>query len=67
MNFVVPADNRVKLKEREKRDKYLDPAREMKYLWNMNNIFYFVSLHFSRFLVLSFRYVEVDTINSANN
>ena len=27
--FVVPADHRVKLKENEKRDKYLDLAREL--------------------------------------
>ena len=30
MNFVVPADHIVKLKECEKRDKYLDPAWELK-------------------------------------
>ena len=30
MDFVVPADHRVKIKEREKRDKYLDLARELK-------------------------------------
>ena len=35
MNFVVLADCRVKLKESEKRDKYLDLARELKNLWNM--------------------------------
>ena len=29
-NFAVPADHRVKLKESEKRDKYLDFTREMK-------------------------------------
>ena len=32
MNFAVPADHRVKLKECEKRDKYLDLARELKKL-----------------------------------
>ena len=31
MNFAVPADQRVKLKERKKRDKYVDLA------WEMNN------------------------------
>ena len=36
MDFVVPADHRVKLKESEKKDKYLDLARELKKLWNMN-------------------------------
>ena len=35
MDFAVPAENRVKLKESEKRDKYLDLARELKKLWNM--------------------------------
>ena len=29
-DFTVPADFRVKLKESEKRDKYLDHARELK-------------------------------------
>ena len=35
MDFDVPADNRVKLKESEKRAKYEDLARELKKLWNM--------------------------------
>ena len=35
VNFSVPADHRIKLKETEKKDKYLDHAREMKKLWNM--------------------------------
>ena len=30
MDFAVPADHKVKLKESEKRDKYLDLARELK-------------------------------------
>ena len=30
MVFAIPADHRVKLKEREKKDKYLDLAREFK-------------------------------------
>ena len=33
--IAVPADPRIKLKECEKRDKYLDLARELKKLWNM--------------------------------
>ena len=33
--FDVPADHRIKLKECEKKDKYLDLARELKKLWNM--------------------------------
>ena len=32
---IVPADHRIKLKESEKKDKYLDLARELKKLWNM--------------------------------
>ena len=35
VDFAVPADHRIKLKECEKRDKYLDLARELKILWNM--------------------------------
>ena len=35
MDFAVPADRRVKLKESEKKNKYLDLAREWKNLWNM--------------------------------
>ena len=29
MDFTVPADHRIKLKESEKRDKYLNLAREL--------------------------------------
>ena len=35
VDFAVPADNRIKQKESEKKDKYLDLARELKKLWNM--------------------------------
>ena len=35
VDFTVPADHRIKLKECEKRDKYLNLARELKKLWNM--------------------------------
>ena len=35
MTFAVPADHRVKLKVSEKKDKYLDLARQLKNLWNM--------------------------------
>ena len=34
-DFAFPADHRIKLKESEKRDKYLDFARELKKLRNM--------------------------------
>ena len=33
--LCCPADLRIKLKEGEKKDKYLDLARELKKLWNM--------------------------------
>ena len=35
VDFVVPADHRINLKESEKQDKYLDLAKELKKLWNM--------------------------------
>ena len=37
MDFAVPVDHIIKLKESEKKDKYLDLARELKKnkLWNM--------------------------------
>ena len=35
VDFVVLADPRINLKESEKQDKYLDLARELKKLWNM--------------------------------
>ena len=35
MDFAAPVDHRVKLKESEKNDKYLDLGRELKKLWNM--------------------------------
>ena len=39
MDFAVPADYWVKLKESEKKDKYLDLARELKKVWNMKVTF----------------------------
>ena len=35
VDFIIRADSRVKVKESEKGDKYLDLARELKKLWNM--------------------------------
>ena len=35
MNFAIPADHGVKTKENEKRDRYLDLAREIKTLLNL--------------------------------
>ena len=39
MDFAVPVDHRVKLKESEKKDEYFDLARELKTLWNMKVTF----------------------------
>ena len=39
VDFAVPADLRIKLKAREKNDKYLDFTRELKKIWNMNVVF----------------------------
>ncbi len=38
VDFAVPADHRIKLKESEKKDKYLDFARELKKLWKIKVI-----------------------------
>ena len=35
MDFAIPADLRVKIKENEKSDTYLGIVRELKKLWNM--------------------------------
>ena len=35
VDFAVPVDHRVKLKESENRNKYLDLARGLEKLWNM--------------------------------
>ena len=35
VDFAVPADHRIKLKEYEKKIKYLDLAREVKKLWDL--------------------------------
>ena len=35
MDFAVPADHRIKPKESEKKDKYIDHRKELKKLWNM--------------------------------
>ena len=39
MDFAVLADNGIKLKESEKKDKCLDLTRERKILWNMKVTF----------------------------
>ena len=35
VDFVVPTEHRVNLKESEKKNKHLDFARALKKLWNM--------------------------------
>ena len=35
MDFAVPGDHRVKLKESEKKSKYFDLVKELKKLWNV--------------------------------
>ena len=35
VDFIVPAHNRIKVKDCGKKDKYLHLARELKKLWNM--------------------------------
>ena len=35
LDFAILANHRIKLKESEKKGKYLDLAREQKKLWNM--------------------------------
>ena len=40
VDFAVPADYWINLKENEKQDKYLDLARELKKLWNMRVYLY---------------------------
>ena len=35
MGFAVSTDHWIKLKESEKKDKYLDLARDLKKLWNI--------------------------------
>ena len=39
MDFAVPADHRVKFKENDKKDNYLDLTREQKQRWNMKVTF----------------------------
>ena len=38
VDFAVSADHRIKLKECEKKDKYLDLSRELQKLWNVKVI-----------------------------
>ena len=35
MDFAVPTDHRINLKESEKKDNYLDLARELNKMWIM--------------------------------
>ena len=50
MGFAVTADYRMKIKEREKRNKYLELTRELKKLWNMwIRVIPIVTAHLERF------------------
>ena len=40
VDFSVPADHRIRIKESEKIEKYLDLARELKKLYNAKVIWY---------------------------
>ena len=44
VDFAVPANHRVKLKESEKKDKYLNLARELNKLWNIKVIFILIAI-----------------------
>ena len=35
VDFAVPVDHRIKLIECEKKEKYIDQARDLKKLWNI--------------------------------
>ena len=35
VDFIILAENRVKIKENDKRGEYLDLARELRIMWNM--------------------------------
>ena len=39
VDFAVPADHTIKLKESEMKDKYLDLVGELKHLWDMKVTF----------------------------
>ena len=39
VDFAVPVDHRVKSKEREKKDRYLNITRELRKPWNMKVTF----------------------------
>ena len=43
VDFAILANHRLKLKENEKKDKYLDLARELKKLWNMKVTFILIN------------------------
>ena len=44
VNFAVEVDHKVKIKENEKIDKYLDLARELKKLWNRKVVVISISI-----------------------
>ena len=46
MDFAVPADHGVRLKESEKKDTFLELPKELKNLWNMKMIFILIVIGF---------------------
>ena len=50
VNFAVRADQRIKLKECEKKNKYLNLARELKKLWTLEetDLWRFIALNVQR-------------------
>ena len=53
VDFAVPADHRVKLKESEKKDKYLDLAREQKKTVEHETTFLFRSARILRSIMVT--------------
>ena len=51
VNFAVPADRRIKLKECEKKDKYLDLARKL-------NLGIYLSFHKAHYSVGSLIFID---------
>ena len=59
VDFPVPADHRIKLKECEKKDKYLDLVRELKKLWNKQVIIILIAIGITKGLLKGLEDLEV--------
>ena len=51
VDFAVPVNHRVRLKESEKKDKYLDLAKGLKKLWNIKQNLMQIDQHKKGWLV----------------